>query len=220
MSLSVVECLLINFILVLHPKYRRHYFERELWEQAWIDTAVSAARDVWNKHYRTRATVSLPSISRSNSSDLFAALHAPVIETICDPFDEFIAGSISNDDPIQYWTQIASSSSNGVITARQTLAEMALDFLSASATSTDVERLFSNSGLIVAKRRYNLTPKHIQQSTMLNNWIRVGSVVPRVACAKKLNTKYGKKKEGGQEEEEEDSEDDEMDGGESTEVSD
>lgn len=77
MLLSVVECLLINFILVLHPKYCYHYFERELWEQAWIDTAVSAAWDVWNKYYRTHATVSLPSISHSNSSNLFAALHAP-----------------------------------------------------------------------------------------------------------------------------------------------
>ncbi|KAE9388157.1 hypothetical protein BT96DRAFT_747142, partial [Gymnopus androsaceus JB14] len=99
----------------------------------------------------------------------------------------------SNNDPIQYWTHIASSSPNSIMTAKQTLAEMALDFLSASATSTDVERLFSNSGLIVAKWRYNLTPKHIFQSTMLNNWIRVGNVVPWEACVKKLNTRYGKK---------------------------
>lgn len=128
------------------------------------------------------------------------------MESVRDPFDEFITGSISNDDPIQYWTHAALPNSQGTVTAKQTLAEMALDFISASATSTDVERLFSNSGLVVAKRRYNLTPDHIRQSTILNNWLRVGNVMPREACTKKLNTRYGKKVQGREEDSAEDSE--------------
>ncbi|KAE9388208.1 hypothetical protein BT96DRAFT_788890, partial [Gymnopus androsaceus JB14] len=74
------------------------------WEQHWIDTAVSVPWDIWNKHYQTRATVSVPSISHSNSSNLFSEINAPIIKTIHDLFDEFIAGSISYNDPIQYWT--------------------------------------------------------------------------------------------------------------------
>ncbi|KAJ3764919.1 hypothetical protein FB446DRAFT_607248, partial [Lentinula raphanica] len=54
---------------------------------------------------------------------------------------------------------------------------MALDFLSAPATSTDVERLFSHAGLVVAKRCYNLSPSHIRESTILNNWLKVDNLV-------------------------------------------
>ncbi|KAJ3740706.1 hypothetical protein EV360DRAFT_57929 [Lentinula raphanica] len=71
---------------------------------------------------------------------------------------------------------------------------MALDFLSAPATSTDVERLFSHAGLVVAKRRYNLAPIHIRQSTILNNWLKMDNLVPRSICRTKLNTKFGKPK--------------------------
>lgn len=112
----------------------------------------------------------------ANVADDFAELDAPVIETIRDPFDEFITGSITNDNPIQYWTSILLLGPKDVVTLKQTLVKMALDFLSAAATSTDVERLFSDAGLIVSKPRHHLTPKHITQSTMLNNWIKVGIV--------------------------------------------
>ncbi|KIK51569.1 hypothetical protein GYMLUDRAFT_251947 [Collybiopsis luxurians FD-317 M1] len=72
---------------------------------------------------------------------------------------------------------------------------MALDFLSASATSTDVERLFSHSGLVVTKGRYNLTANYIHQSTVLGNWLGVDDLIPVKAICGKLNVKYEKKKE-------------------------
>ncbi|KAE9403719.1 hypothetical protein BT96DRAFT_936160 [Gymnopus androsaceus JB14] len=72
---------------------------------------------------------------------------------------------------------------------------MALDFLSAPAASMDVERLFSHSGLVVAKHCYNLTPDHIRQSTVLSNWLSIDGLVPVKAISLCLDKRSGKEKQ-------------------------
>ncbi|KAL0570347.1 hypothetical protein V5O48_011617 [Marasmius crinis-equi] len=72
---------------------------------------------------------------------------------------------------------------------------MALDFLSAPATSTGIERLFSHSGLIVTKHRHALKPESIQASTVLQSWLAVGGIVPRKTLVKSYNTKQSQKKD-------------------------
>lgn len=140
--------------------------------------------------------------------DEFAELDAPTTSSSRDPFDDFINAAKSDDECIQYWTMRLPPPNAINITPLQALARMALDFLSAAATSTDVERLFSHSGLVVAKRRYNLTPNNIRQSTVLGNWLGIDGLVPMKAVLQKLNMKYGKRGEDQSEEWSETDEDD------------
>lgn len=124
------------------------------------------------KSYKSLIKTSLTS-STPDSDDEFAMLDAPIVPSDRDPFDDFINGAQSDDECLQYWTMLLGSPKSEIITPMQALARMALDFLSGSATSTDVEHLFSHSGLVVSKRRYNLTPEHIRDSTVLGNWLSI-----------------------------------------------
>ncbi|KAF5359897.1 hypothetical protein D9757_015143 [Collybiopsis confluens] len=178
---------------IFHPKYRKHYFTKEGWKEEWIDAAARAARKTWNRHYK-------PLIRQSNSqhksskpiSNVFSALDAPAVQADRDPFEDFINGDVTNDEPLDYWSRLTAKKGSATVTPVQALACMALDFLSAPATSTDVERLFSHAGLVVSKRRYNLTPDSIRQSVVLGNWLACG-VVPYAEIACTLKKKYGKK---------------------------
>ena len=55
---------------------------------------------------------------------------------------------------------------------------MALDFLSAPAASTNVERAFSRGGLTVSKHRHNLSEKSVRSATILGSWAQVGGIIP------------------------------------------
>ncbi len=202
-----------DLLIVLHPKYRKCWFDRAEWEDEWVDTAVSSARKVWKKHYKPLVKKSAGSSSSSiDVDDDFAELDAPVDQGIHDPFEDFIAGAMSNEDPIAHWSHLAAKPGSPITTLTQALAQMALDFLSAPATSTDVERLFSHSGLVVAKRHHNLTAENIRQSTTLGNWLSV-NIVPTDEIAKALNTRYGKKVDNASGSEWSDSEDEAGTGG-------
>lgn len=137
---------------MLHPKYRKQWFDRAQWNDTWVDTAVRAASKVWKRHYKMLVKdVSVPSQTSGLANDVFASLDAPATNVNHDPFDDFINGPPSNDDPIEYWSALLAKPGATKFTLIQALAQMALDFLGAPATSTDVERLFSHSGLVCAK---------------------------------------------------------------------
>ncbi|KAF5336727.1 hypothetical protein D9757_015382 [Collybiopsis confluens] len=187
------ESIMWKTAMFFHPKYRKHHFTKEGWKEEWIDAAARAARKTWNRHYK-------PLIRQSNSqhksskpiSNVFSALDAPAVQADRDPFEDFINGDVTNDEPLDYWSQLTAKKGSATVTPVQALACMALDFLSAPATSTDVERLFSHAGLVVSKHRYNLTPDSIRQSVVLGNWLACG-VVPYAEIARTLKKKYGKK---------------------------
>lgn len=180
--------------IVLHPKYRKQWFIRAQWNDTWVDTAVRAASKVWKRHYKTLVKEDdlVPSRSSGLANNVFASLDAPATNVNRDPFDDFINGPPSNDNPIEYWSALIAKPGATKITLMQALAQMALDFLGAPATSTDVERLFSYSGLVCAKRRHNLNAENIKISTILGNWTR-GGIVPLKKVQEALNTKYGKR---------------------------
>ncbi len=123
---------------------------------------------------------------------MFAALDACIVQTDRDPLDDFINVPGSDIDPIEHWTNLTAKPNAKHITLTQAAAPMALDFRSAPATSTDVERLLSHGGLVVAKWRHNLTVQNIRSSTVLGNWLSVG-VVPVEEVCRALDMKYGKK---------------------------
>ncbi|KAK7678734.1 hypothetical protein QCA50_018316 [Cerrena zonata] len=72
-------------------------------------------------------------------------------------------------DPINYWSSQLSLG--------DPLARMALDFLSAPAASTDVERAFSRGGLTVSKRRHALSDQSTRCATVFGSWARVPGMI-------------------------------------------
>ncbi|KAK0433216.1 uncharacterized protein EV420DRAFT_1234592, partial [Desarmillaria tabescens] len=69
------------------------------------------------------------------------------------------------------------------------LARMALDFLSAPATLTDVEQVFSYSGLVVNKHHHNLSLESTRANVILNSWGKVEGLIPKKILVKKFNKK-------------------------------
>lgn len=55
---------------------------------------------------------------------------------------------------------------------------MCLDFLSAPASSTDVERAFSRGGLTVSKRRHALSDESTRAATVLSSWAAIPGLIP------------------------------------------
>lgn len=136
---------------VLHLKYQKKWFNKARWDDEWVDTLVCAAREVWWKTYLKLVKEAPRSATLTKSSSAFSLLDAPITHTTTDPFEDFINGSQTDDDPLAYWTAHIAPSEAVSMTPTEALARMALDFLSAPATSTDVECLFSNGGLVVSK---------------------------------------------------------------------
>ena len=79
------------------------------------------------------------------------------------------------DNPLQFYNSILTSSKSA---ERRALARMALDFLSAPASSTDIERAFSRGGLTVSKRRHSLSDESTRAATVLSSWATVKGLIP------------------------------------------
>ncbi len=58
-----------------------------------------------------------------------------------------------------------------------------------SAASTDVERVFSHGGLIVSKRRHNLSAESTCANVVLNSWSKIDGLIPRKELIKRFNDK-------------------------------
>ncbi|PBL03910.1 hypothetical protein ARMGADRAFT_904602, partial [Armillaria gallica] len=90
-----------------------------------------------------------------------------------DPLEKYLSTPPLEDinDPLHYWmNQLDKSDESGSViwtTPQGALAQMALDFLSTPATSTNVEHLFSHDGLNVTKCRHNLSAESTIDQTVL-----------------------------------------------------
>ncbi|KAK7693995.1 hypothetical protein QCA50_003571 [Cerrena zonata] len=173
------------------------------WERAWINTAEEILREQWEQHYRpaTRTVANTPSntsASLDNSTEASSTrknrhYHEDVdsfgISTDGDLITEYLESPILSScaDPIMYWSsQLAGGDPR---------AQFALDFLSAPAASTDVERAFSHGGLTVSKRRHALTHHSTRAATVLGSWAAIPGLLPEdtiVSDLKKRNKRTKK----------------------------
>ncbi len=149
-------------------------------------------------------------VSQTDSDDPFADVDNFGWNMEQDPFEAYIrAPQFDCGDPISHWTAKLDKRSprmkTKTVTPERALARMALDFLSApgklsalfvvpkliilSAASTDVEHVFSHGGLIVSKRRHNLSPESTRANVILNSWSKIDGIVPRKELMKRFNEK-------------------------------
>ena len=76
-------------------------------------------------------------------------------------------------DPIQHWLGIAISR------PESRLAQMAIDYLSAPASSVDAERAFSRGALTVTHRCHALSDTSTRNSIVLGAWLKDTTLVPK-----------------------------------------
>ncbi|KAJ3516930.1 hypothetical protein NMY22_g14084 [Coprinellus aureogranulatus] len=183
--------------MMLHPHYKLDYFTKAGWETEWIAEARRLITTEWLEHYKrnvspsTTATAASSSSTSASSSDRFANIrnrfnfHRTATATTVDPLEEWFATpAISSSikiDPIKYWSDMKLGG--------HPLAQMALDYLSVPATSTDVERAFSRGGLTVSKLRHSLSDQSTRCQTVLGLWCGVPGLLPTDTIIKTFDDK-------------------------------
>jgi hypothetical protein len=57
---------LSNFFIVLHPKHKLKYFEKQNWDETWITTAEEIVREEFKKNYAAYAIQKEKKVSHSS----------------------------------------------------------------------------------------------------------------------------------------------------------
>lgn len=165
---------------VLHPGLKLQYFLHRKWKDAWIKTAEQLVRDEFD-NYRSPVEISGPDSATSEDFTDFAdfALENMVIK-VRDELEEYLALPVEKvKDPLKWWWDHRK--------AYPALSRMALDYLSCPgmlfpllsntlfidhnlATSTAVERVFSQGRHLLHFSRNRLMPKSIRALLCLGSW--------------------------------------------------
>ncbi|EAU88633.2 hypothetical protein CC1G_01006 [Coprinopsis cinerea okayama7 len=183
-------------IFLLHPRMKANYFTRHKWPAAWITEAKEITRREWLDNYKTASSATsarnTPAAAPVDAqSDRFSKARQRVNEyrdmapddDEVDALEEWLSTPPVKTklDPIKYWFKQKQDG--------HPLAQMALDFLSAPATSTDAERAFSRGGLTVSKLRHALSAKSVRATTVLGSWAEHDWVIPRAKLYEHFKTK-------------------------------
>ncbi|TFK79869.1 hypothetical protein K466DRAFT_579083 [Polyporus arcularius HHB13444] len=174
------DSIMYRCAMIMHPRYKLAYFRTEGWLQDWIDTALDIVRREWDRYKPSSSEAA--SQLRSQGTSLFAALDTYGTEGSVDALEDYLntppIPSIS--DPLKHWHALDSE--------KNPLARMALDMLSAPATSVDAERSFSRGGLVVSKLRHNLSDESTRAATVLNSWMQIPGLVPKQSIVQTFKT--------------------------------
>jgi hypothetical protein len=160
--------------VVLHPRQKWRWFEKH-WagHREWIDQAKLSIEQLWRGYkndepagHRQRSTdrvaVQVDEWSddeedSQSSIDQLAQYYAEPPHDRSLPVDK---------SPIPYW--VAKKN------IWPELAAMALDIYSVPAMSDEPERIFSQTGHILAPRRRRLTSKSMEQLMCMKSWLKQG----------------------------------------------
>lgn len=170
----------LKFIEALDPRCKLRYFADQDWPNSWIDDAKKITRTVYDEDYPSPTDADQPASPKKPplSSDWPSLLRKTTTKAIFRERDELATFWASpcepaDADPLQYW--------HGAIISRpdSRLACMAIDYLSAPASSVDAERAFSRGALTVTHRRHALSDKSTRNSIVFGAWLRDTDLVPR-----------------------------------------
>jgi hypothetical protein len=165
--------------MVLHPGIKLEYFRNQKWEDEWIDEAECLVREEYAAKYETVAeelTEESNDMLKKNLSmkinDGFASFGNLSVTTSPRPneIQEYLSHAVENvKDPLKWWVE------NKYVYPK--LYRMALDYLSIPATSTSVERVFSQGCHLLPFSRNSLSPSSIRAFLCFGSWSRCGLVV-------------------------------------------
>lgn len=57
----------------MQPAYKTTYFRTHEWEDSWVTTAITLARDEWNKNYKPAVTLPVVALEEATTVCLFIA---------------------------------------------------------------------------------------------------------------------------------------------------
>jgi hypothetical protein len=160
--------------VVLHPRQKWRWFEKH-WagHKEWIDQAKLSVEQLWRSYKNDepavqrqrspgRASVQVDEWS-DDEEDVQLSIDQLVQYYAEPPHDRSLPVDMS---PIPYW--VAKKS------VWPELAAMALDIYSVPAMSDEPERIFSQTGHILAPRRRSLTSKSMKQLMCMKSWLKQG----------------------------------------------
>jgi hypothetical protein len=175
------ESFVYRISMALDPRFKLGYFVDQEWPKEWIDTVKDITRTVYQEHYSDIAPANLPASPRrppAPSSAWPSLLREPSAvppRQECDELAQFWAlpRRPLDSDPLQYWIGYSVSEPESC------LAQMAIDYLSAPASSVEAERAFSRGALTVTHRRHALSHQSTRNSIVLGAWLKDTNLVPR-----------------------------------------
>jgi hypothetical protein len=166
--------------ILLHPSYRKNYFEVK-WSteelSAWREVLYQSVRTVWQNEYKQEASnTSAASISRDGVEEEEDPFEAYLADTEpphgqngnSDPFDEFISATpsrINNDHLLTWWSAPHHDPA---------LKQLALDLFSIPAMSSEIERVFSSTKMLLTAQRQRINDNTIEEAELLRHWIQQG----------------------------------------------
>ena len=158
--------------MVLHPGMKLEYFRNQKWEDEWIEQAETLVREEYAAKYEK--LIEKPSASKdSTTKDNNFASFGNLSVTTCpraSEIHEYLNHVVENvTDPLKWWMENKYLYPN--------LHRMALDYLSIPATSTSVERVFSQGRHLLPFARNSLSPSSIRAFLCFGSWARCGLVV-------------------------------------------
>jgi hypothetical protein len=187
----VNQCNCSSDYTALDPRFKVQYFRDEEWLEEWIKTAKNITRDVYNDDYRSPTTPDLPgsleklAAPSAEWSSLLRMGRTKAASQVRDELATFWASPCEplDIDPLQFW--------HGALISRpeSRLARMAIDFISAPASSADVERAFSRGALTVTHRRHALSDTSTRNAIVVGTWLKDTNIVPKDALIEHFQNK-------------------------------
>ncbi|KAJ3576951.1 hypothetical protein NP233_g99 [Leucocoprinus birnbaumii] len=153
-----------NTILIINlPKTA--YFMKQKWPKKWVDDAIDLVRKEWDKYCPQVTPMAAPTAKSSLfTNQLFDDLDGRHDTSMTDSLEEYLNSPPlpTVKDLIQWWTAMEVTGNP--------LAQMALNFLSSPAASTDIECAFSHGGLTVSKMHHSLSDESTCTSAVMGSW--------------------------------------------------
>lgn len=158
--------------MVLHPGMKLEYFRNQKWEDEWIEQAETLVREEYAAKYEKLIEKPNTENNSTTKDDNFTSF-GNLSVTNCpraSEIQEYLNHVVENvKDPMKWWVENKYVYPN--------LHRMALDYLSIPATSTSVERVFSQGRHLLPFARNSLSPSSIRAFLCFGSWARCGLVV-------------------------------------------
>jgi hypothetical protein len=174
---------LYSVATVLHPKYKRTMFQ----DRANAEAAVTALRRLVGEEMARSGSVDRATLARtSSSSSASSSNDASVSESFQDKMrrrrheaeaemtdvvfedastlavvDSYVKSPIEDMECLAFWKKKEVEAAGSP--AKEALVRVAKKFLTPLATSVDVERLFSECGAALTKKRNSLCPDRLDK---------------------------------------------------------
>lgn len=160
--------------MVLHPGMKLEYFRNQNWEGEWIEVAENLVYDEYAKYEKpTTDDLDQDSAQMKEANDKGYASFGNLSVTTQlrqNEVQAYLSLPVENvKDPLKWWYD------NRFV--YPSLHRMALDYLSIPATSTAVERVFSQGRHLLPFTRNNLSSGSIRAFLCFGSWACCGLLV-------------------------------------------